>query len=231
MLETTPTLPSIAYFGNDIYVNKTASTRFTVSKVGSPIKVDVENNLYVDDTAYINVTVPDDNAGNVTIEINGKVYGPESVTDGVARFVVPNVTYGIKTVAVTYSGTDKYVANFTTANFTVSKRTPSVNVTNITIIHGNDAVINISGPSDRNGNLIVTVDGVNYSVNMTGGNATLTVKGLSVDNYTVSVTYIENDKYVYGTASGWVNVTSKGTSAINITVEDVYYAIMSVTRL
>jgi hypothetical protein len=41
-----------AYFGNDKYVNKTASTRFTVSKVGSPIKVDVENILYVDDTAY-----------------------------------------------------------------------------------------------------------------------------------------------------------------------------------
>jgi len=212
-----------AYFGNDKYVNKTASTRFTVSKVGSPIKVDVENILYVDDTAYINVTVPDDNAGNVTIEINGKVYGPESVTDGVARFVVPNVTYGNKTVAVTYSGTDKYVSNFTTANFAVSKRTPIVNVTNITITVGNDAVINISGPSDRNGTLIVSVDGANYAVKMTGGNATLTVNGLSVGNYTVSVTYVENDKYVEGTASGWVNVTAKGTSAINITVEDVYY--------
>ncbi|WP_133241952.1 Ig-like domain-containing protein, partial [Methanobrevibacter thaueri] len=212
-----------AYFGNDKYVNKTASTRFTVSKVGSPIKVDVENILYVDDTAYINVTVPDDNAGNVTIEINGKVYGPESVTDGVARFVVPNVTYGNKTVAITYSGTDKYVSNFTTANFAVSKRTPIVNVTNITIIVGNDAVINISGPSDRNGTLIVSVDGANYAVKMTGGNATLTVNGLSVGNYTVSVTYVENDKYVEGTASGWVNVTAKGTSAINITVEDVYY--------
>ena len=212
-----------AYFGNDKYVNKTASTRFTVSKVGSPIKVDVENILYVDDTAYINVTVPDDNAGNVTIEINGKVYGPESVTDGVARFVVPNVTYGNKTVAVTYSGTDKYVSNFTTANFAVSKRTPIVNVTNVTITVGNDAVINISGPSDRNGTLIVSVAGANYAVKMTGGNATLTVNGLSVGNYTVSVTYVENDKYVEGTASGWVNVTAKGTSAINITVEDVYY--------
>ena len=210
-----------AYFGNDKYVNKTVSTRFVVSKVDAPIKVDVEN-LYVGDTAYINVTVPDDDTGSVTIEINGKVYGPESVTDGVARFAVPDVTYGNKTVAVTYSGTDKYVANFTTANFTVDKCTPVVNVTNITIIDGKDAVINIAGPSDRDANLIVTVDGVDYAVNMTNGNATLTVKGLSVDNYTVTVSYIENDKYVKATASGWVNVTAKGTSAIIIGVDEIY---------
>ena len=39
----------------------------------------------------------------------------------------------------------------------------------------------------------------------------------------ICLIYLENDKYVEASASGWVNVTAKGTSAINITVEDVYY--------
>ena len=131
-----------ATVNDEAYVPKVAFDVFTVSKANSTIKVDVEN-LYVGDTAYINVTVPDDNAGTVTIEINGKVYGPESVTDGVARFVVPDVTYGNKTVAVTYSGTDKYVVNFTTANFTVDKRTPVMNITDDTIKYLENATFTI----------------------------------------------------------------------------------------
>ncbi|MBQ6512857.1 Ig-like domain repeat protein [Methanobrevibacter sp.] len=206
------------------YTSKVANDVFTVSKTYPSINITVVNDtsIYVDDTVKVIVTVPSDVTENVTIEINGMQFTNKTV-NGNATFYIPGITYGNKTVVATYSGDDKYRFNSTTANFTVSKRTPVVNVTNITIIEGKDAVINISGPADRNATLVVTVDGVDYAVNMTGGNATLTVKGLSVDNYTVSVTYIENDKYVEATAGGWVNVTAKGTSAINITVEDVYY--------
>ena len=52
------------------------------------------------------------------------------------------------------------------------------------------------------------------------GNASLTVKGLTVGNKTVTVTYLENDKYVEVTASGWVNVVAKAVPDISVTVNE-----------
>ena len=83
-------------------------------------------------------------------------------------------------------------------------------------------MINVTGPADRNVTLVVNVGGVDYAVNMTNGNASLTVKGLAIGNNTVTVRYSENDKYVAATVSGWVNVTAKASSAVEIVVGPVY---------
>ena len=56
--------------------------------------------------------------------------------------------------------------------------------------------MNITGPSDREGNLIVSINGTKYVVTLDrSGNATLDVSGLAPGNYNVDITYIENDKY------------------------------------
>ena len=76
----------------------------------------------------------------------GKVYTPYEFKDGVARFKVENLTSGIKTVAVRYSGDDNYTDAFDTANFTVSKRQSSIDVTVNATTVGNDVIINVTIP-------------------------------------------------------------------------------------
>lgn len=60
----------------------------TIPRLDSPISVNVTD-IYVGDTAYINVTAP---TGDVTIEINGITYNPTTFDNGIARFVVQNLT-------------------------------------------------------------------------------------------------------------------------------------------
>ena len=110
--------------------------------------------------------------------------------------------------AETVDGDDNYDGATESATFVVNKVAPVVAVVNVTaVVAGHDVVINVTGPADRVGQVVVSVGGVDYFANMTGGKANVTVSGLAADNNTVGVVYLENDKYVEATASGWVNVT------------------------
>ena len=79
---------------------------------------------------------------------------------------------GTYEVTVSYAGDDYYYANSTNASVFVNKLVPEVTVINVTaVVVDHDVVINVTGPVDRTGRLVVSVDGVDYAVNMTNGNA------------------------------------------------------------
>ena len=180
------------------YVNASAETFFTVSKLMTEINVTADP-IYVGDVASITVSLPAGVTENVTIEVAGKKYSKQVNATGQAVFEVEGLIEGVHTVSVTYIGDDKYVFNSTTANITVSKRDASVNITvgdkyeiesvfNITI--SNATVVN------------VTINGKEYSVNATTGNVIIDTTKLAAGNYTVVATIYASGEYVG-------NVTSK----------------------
>ena len=192
-----------------------------VAKNDVPITVP-DVTIVVDENATVVVTVPEAlNGQNVTITVNGKSEVVKVNASGKANATFVGLANGTYEVIVSYAGDDYYYANSTNASVFVNKLVPEVTVINVTaVVVDHDAVINITGPADRTGKLVVNVDGVNYAVNMTNGNASLTVKGLTVGNKTVTVTYLENDKYVEASASGWVNVVAKVVPDISVTVNE-----------
>lgn len=193
------------------YGNHTVNVTFTDAKYGpryaicdfwvfkhdSPLVIDVDS-ILVGDVAYINVTAPSD---NVTIEINGKSYNMVKYENGIAYFEVSGLGHGNKTVIAIYGGSDKYLANTTTKNFTVDKRNSyiKVNVTNSTV--GSGAFINVTVPDDAIGYVVVTLNNANYTINLTGGKGNVTVYGLENTTYDVYVTYIGDEKYLSSTNS------------------------------
>jgi hypothetical protein len=78
----------------------------------------------------------------------------------------------------------------------VNKLVPDVSASDVSIMFGRNAVINITGPNDRTGDIVVVVNGNEYHATMINGNASVTVRDLAVGDYPVSVTYLANDKYV-----------------------------------
>ena len=133
---------TVIYSGDGNYTNVTLNSTVSIPKIVPAIDVNVTG-IYVGDVALINVTLPKDATGDVTIEINGIEYTPYEFTNGVAKFRVADLAFGVKTVAVVYSGDHNYTAVSTTANFTVSKRSSQVNVTVNATTVGNDVVIKI----------------------------------------------------------------------------------------
>ena len=102
---------TVVYSGNGNYTNVTTNSTVVIPRYETPIKVAADN-IYVGDTANIRVELPQNATGRITIEINGKVYGPASFENGVATFKVDNLAYGNKTVAVKYYGCIEYVIRY-----------------------------------------------------------------------------------------------------------------------
>ena len=180
------------------YAERNVTNTFFVFKLVSEMNITVINkdNISVGDTVKVIVSLPSAIDGeNVSVEINSKKY-TNITADGVAVFYIPSLAYGNKTVVAIYEGNNKYLANSTTANFTVSKRISSVNVTVDASYVGCDVVINVTVPHDAKGYVIVSVDGVNYTVNTTSGRGSITLGGLGNITHIVNVTFTGDDKYL-----------------------------------
>ena len=211
---------SVIYSGDGNYSNITVTKVVTIPKNPTPIIIEV-NNTVVGNVTRIVVTVPEDVTDIVTIEIDGKKYNKTAV-DGKAVFEIEGLTAGVKTVVATYAGDDSYLSNGTTEQFNVTKRASSVNVTGAEIKVGEDAIINIAGPSGYDGIALVDIAGVKYFVNLTGGAGQLSVSGLTNGTHDVKVTYIENDRYLSSTNnSAKVIVTKVAGADVDVTVGNI----------
>uniref|UniRef100_UPI00388F1083 Ig-like domain repeat protein n=1 Tax=Methanobrevibacter sp. TaxID=66852 RepID=UPI00388F1083 len=208
----------VTYADDGYYATKSNSTVFNIAKATSDVILEVNSIYYVDDDIVINVT-RFNSTGAITVKINGKNYNLTGNNVSIPKGL-PNGTY---IVDVILDGDENFTGAAKNATFAVNKLTPNVTVINVDrIIVGNDAVIKIVGSDDRDANLVVNVGGIDYAVNLTKGSAALTVKGLDIGNNSVTVTYLENDKYVETGANGWVNVVDKASSAVVIKVNDNY---------
>ena len=209
----------VTYSGDADHNNKTTNAAINAPKYDAPISAEVDS-IYVGDKALINVTLPEDATGNVTVEINGKVYEPVSFENGVAKFEIEDLAFGDKTVAVKYSGDSNYLANSTTTNFTVSKRNSTVNVSDISIDVGEDAVINVTVPENATGWVHVTIGNNTYAIKVEDGKGSTTISGLSSGTYDVEAVYLGDDQYLPSNNTFTIKV-SKVPSSVNISVENI----------
>jgi hypothetical protein len=170
------------------YGSSDATATFDVIKHASSISVDVKDAFVVDENIVI--TVVSENVSDVSLTINGKSY---AVKDN--KVTIPKgLANGTYLVTAKFAGDDKYLESESNATFNVNKVTPAnVSAKDLTFVVSNKGILEISGPSDRNGSLVVNVDGVDYYVKLTDGKANLDVSRLNVGEYDVSITYLEND--------------------------------------
>ena len=218
----------VIYPGDNNHEGTSTNATVTTPKLNAPISVDVSN-IDVGDTAVITVNVPENATGNVTIEIDGVKY-TEEIDDGKAVFHIENLTDGSKTIAVKYDGDNTYAANQTTANMTVSKVTPDVEIN--VVADGDIIIVDVTAPKDVTAPVLVDVDGVGYYVNITDGKGQLVIPGASGGNHTVVAKYPGDDKY--GPSA---NVTksvevAEVPSSVTVKVDNITYgenAVIEVT--
>ena len=188
----------------------------SVEKVESFCTVEV-NDITIDEDAIVNVTVPRDATGEVSINIDGDDLGSEEIPEGnnTVRFTLTDFTEGEKVVTVTYLGDDKYKSSVGTATFTVSKYTGFCIPSAEDIVLTEDALITVSVPEDATGN--VTID-INNAVQMTqsvsNGYARFTVQDLSVGEKTLTATYSGDNRYASSTGTTTFTVADNTNSNI-----------------
>ena len=209
-----------AWAGNDNYNAVGDSGKFSVAKVDSIIDVAVSD-IKVGEDAVISVKLLSDATGSVTVTVNGKDY-TETVVSGVANVKVADFKAGTYDVAVKYSGDNNYNAAVATSSFTVSKVDSTMDVTVNDIVFGGDLIVDAVLPDDATGEVVITVNGVDYPVPIVDGKATGTIGGLAAGDYTVTVKYAGDDKYVGVEITEGVNV-AKAQPVLGVVIADVDY--------
>ena len=209
-----------AWAGNDNYNAVGDSGKFSVAKVDSIIDVAVSD-IKVGEDAVISVKLLSDATGTVTVTVNGKDY-TETVVNGVANVKVADLKSGTYDVAVKYSGDNNYNAAVATSSFTVSKVDSTMDVTVNNIVFGGDLTVDAVLPVDATGEVVITVDGVDYHVAIENGKATGTIGGLAAGDYTVAVKYAGDDKYTGVEVAENVNV-AKAQPVLGVVIADVDY--------
>ena len=209
-----------AWAGNDNYNAVGDSGKFSVAKVDSIIDVAVSD-IKVGEDAVISVKLLSDATGSVTVTVNGKDY-TETVVNGVANVKVADLKAGTYDVAVKYSGDNNYNAAVATSSFTVSKVDSTMDVTVNDIVFGGDLIVDAVLPDDATGEVVITVNGVDYHVSIENGKATGTISGLVAGDYTVAIKYVGDDKYVGVEVAENVNV-AKAQPVLGVVIADVDY--------
>ena len=208
------------FAGSDNYNDVSDSGNFKVNKVDSAIDVAVKD-INVGEDAVISVKLLSDATGSVTVTVNGKDY-TETVVNGVANVKVADLKAGTYDVAVKYSGDNNYNAAVATSSFTVSKVDSTMDVTVNDIVFGGDLTVDISLPVDATGEVVITVNGLDYPVSIVDGKATGSIGGLAAGDYTVTVKYAGDDKYTGVEVAENVNV-AKAQPVLGVVIADVDY--------
>ena len=222
-----PNLPAgdytadVAYSGDDKYDPVSTTAPISVDKV-SDVPIDAEAKpIEAGEVAVVEVTLPDDATGTVTVTVKGKDY-TAPVKDGKASVKVPGLTVGDYVAEVDYSGDNKYEPASTLAPITVDKVSDvPIDAEAEPVEVGEDAVVEVTLPKDATGTVTVSVGGKNYTAPVKDGKATVTVPDLGAGEHVADVTYSGDDKYKPASDTIPVVVDKVSDAPINATADPI----------
>lgn len=178
-------------------------------------------NVTVEENTMFAVNVADDFDGNVSITVDDNM-----VYDGKVKTLIKGAKLlaGNKTATVVFYGDGRY-DNMTLndVTFTVSKVTPSMDVSIDDSNYPNSAYAVIVIGNDAEGIARVSVDGRSFSQNVSGGRATVELKGLSAGYKVVKVDFISGDDYNNDATAYDKFIVFPNNSLVSISSEHSYH--------
>ena len=199
---------------------------FNIAKINPTLDVYVTD-INVGDDEIIEFILPKSATGNVTIEIAGNTYTAD-VEDGVK--IISDLGAGNYTAVVTYNGDNNYNSATAKEDFIVSKISKyEMNITIPTgVKFGEESIIEVNLPNDATGEVIVTVDGENYSADVENATANINIPPLSVGVHNITVDYAGDERYNPITKHGSITILPND---VNLTAENIAMIYHDGTRL
>ena len=213
---TTGDYPVFAYYNGDKYYKTSYnSTTFNVAKLASTTTVNVSD-IKVGEDAVISIAVPEITSGVVSVTIGDAIYNV-AVVDGKGSLTLSGLASGSYDVVAKFNGDDKYLASEDSAKFNVTKLASTIDIAVDNIKVGEDAVIGVALPEDATGEVIISVNGKNYTVMTKYGMASVTISDLANGTYSVDAFYNGDD--IYAPIKNSTAFTVSKVSDYNMTVD------------
>ena len=213
---TTGDYPVFAYYNGDKYYKTSYnSTTFNVAKLASTTTVNVSD-IKVGEDAVISIAVPEITSGVVSVTVGDAIYNV-AVVDGKGTLTLSGLASGSYDVVAKFNGDDKYLASEDSAKFNVTKLASTIDIAVDNIKVGENAVISVALPEDATGDVIISVNGKNYTVMTKYGMANVTISDLANGTYSVDVFYNGDD--IYAPIKNSTAFTVSKVSDYNMTVD------------
>ena len=201
--------------GDDKYLASEDSAKFNVAKLASTTTVNVSD-IKVGEDAVISIAVPEITSGVVSVTVGDAIYNV-AVVDGKGSLTLSGLASGSYDVVAKFNGDDKYLASEDSAKFNVTKLASTIDIAVDNIKVGENAVISVALPEDATGEVIISVNGKNYTVMTKYGMASVTISDLANGTYSVDAFYNGDD--IYAPIKNSTAFTVSKVSDYNMTVD------------
>ena len=204
----------VYYSGNKKYTNQTKSDQITVNRINPKINITTPVNPHVFEKININITLPTNAAGNITIYINDK----NKTITGLNELNIVDISdllvCGLNSGYIRYSGDNWWDSQTKRLTVNVAKVTPSIDVNVIPNIVSceENFTIKIDLPQNCTGKILIKTNEKDYQINVTDNNTinfSSNIRGVNK----INITYTGDNNY--NSISKIVNVTVKYDSLLN----------------
>ena len=215
---------SATWAGNDNYNGTNTSGSFKVNKIAPTMNVLV-NNITFGQNLTIDVILPEDASGNVSIVIDSKKYS-SVVKNGRVSQVISNLSSNNYILLVKYEGNKEYDSVNATKTIKVAKASAKLEVVIKDVDYDENLIIDVILNGVNNDKLIGIVDVIinnkNYTVGVVNGKGVAIGDKLPTDVYNFSATWAGNDNYNGTNTSGSFKV-NKIAPTIDVLVSDIVF--------
>ena len=129
--------------------------------------------------------------GNFTFYIKDILNQTVLIEFGEAKWTLKDFPAGNYTITATYNGNNNYNPATLSKNFTISKAEPKIEISVNDVNYGDDIIAVVTGVNVT-GNVTVTVNNKNYTVEILNNTGNVTIDKLDVGNYTAVVVFDGN---------------------------------------
>ena len=197
----------VFYSGNKKYINQTKFDKITVNRINPKMNVTTPLNPCVDEKININITLPTNATGNITITTNNK---NKTITELNTLNIVDIsdlVIGGLNTIYIKYSGDNWWDTQTKKATMDVDKLIPSmdINITTTTVKVDENIIIKINLPQNSTGKIIIKINEKNYQINVTSALSIINISSNISGENRINITYTGDNNYY--SLSKIINIT------------------------
>lgn len=215
---------AVKYGGDNNYNAVNVNATFTVSIMVPTMDV-IVNNITFGQNLTVDVILPKEASGNVTITIDNKDY-ISVVKNGKASQVISNLSSDNYALLVKYGGNKEYASVNSTKNINVAKASPKLEVAIKNVDYGENLIIEVILNGANNDKLTgmvdVTINNKNYTVGVVNGRGIAIGDKLPAGVYNFSAAWSGNDNYNGTNTSGSFKV-NKIAPRIDVLVNDIVF--------
>ena len=207
---------AVLRFENENYTIRENRTTFKIAQYFNRLSMEIDNVTYPGNvTIFISVNIE----GDYNLSVGGKTYHI-NIEKTTANITIANLAAGNYTAVLTLLNADTFTSPTNTTAFTVYKYDNSLKVSFSDEVYPSNVTAYVSG--DIDGVYTLTVEGVDYNVNVVDGvgNVTLNVLNAGKHNATLKISDTQNYTFTTNTSEFYIN---KIKNQLNITVSDIAF--------